>query len=152
MRDNLLSRQSSRLSLALAGLVLAAGCSRTPDGPQFVRATGLVTYKGEPLKSGQISFIPDSAHGTSGPMASGNINEQGEFELFSKKPGDGAVVGFHKVAIRCSKVSGIDPNNPSAPIEVSLIPVHYADGNSSQLVAEVKSDPELNIYKFELTP
>ena len=66
---------------------------------------GTVTYKGEPLKYGSISFHPDESKGTqTGPLAMGSINSNGSFILSTEVSGDGAIVGLHKVAIL-----GLDP-------------------------------------------
>lgn len=128
-----------------------SGCGKTPSGPTFVRATGQVSYQGKPLESGQVSFIPDHSKGTSGPMASGRINENGEFSLQSQRPGDGAIVGFHKVIISRYKEVPFDPNNPSPPLaSISLIPTKYADEQTSNLTAEVTENPSKNRYIFEL--
>ena len=132
-------------------LFLLTGCGKGEVGPEFAQAKGVVTYQGKPLKTGQVSFIPDGSKGTKGPMSSGAINEQGEFVLQTFKPADGAVVGFHQVVVTSYKASPFDPNNPSPPLEsISLIPVKYGDQKTSELTAEVTADPEKNVYTFDL--
>jgi hypothetical protein len=63
-----------------------------------------VTYKGEPVKYGTVSFVPDASKGTDGPIAMGNIKDDGTYILSTSDPGDGALVGHHKVSI-----VGLDP-------------------------------------------
>jgi hypothetical protein len=89
------------------GLLLAAlaltGCGSN-NGLSLGRVQGKVTYKGEPLKFGTVSFVPDTSKGTGGPIAMGNIKDDGSYVLSTSDAGDGAVVGHHKIS-----VVGLDP-------------------------------------------
>jgi hypothetical protein len=86
-----------------AALALVAGCGSS-TGLNLGRVQGKVTFKGEPIKYGTVSFVPDTAKGTNGPIAMGNIKEDGTFVLSTSDAGDGAVVGHHKIS-----VVGLDP-------------------------------------------
>lgn len=90
--------------LAVAVAVALAGCG-PGHGLTLGRVKGKVTYKGEALKYGTVSFVPDSNKGTDGPIAMGNITEDGTFVLSTSDAGDGAVVGHHKIS-----VVGLDPS------------------------------------------
>lgn len=144
------SRASTCLNLVV-GILMVSGCGGSPDGPTLATVKGKITYQGKPLTVGQISFIPDSSKGTAGPMASGRVNENGEFQLQTFKPGDGAIVGSHKVVISSYKEVAFDPDAPNVSLEsVSYIPVKYADDKTSGLVAEVKKSAADNVFQFEL--
>ena len=79
----------------------------------------------------------------------GIIGTDGRFSLTAFEPGDGALVGFHKVVIICEEdMPAFDPKLPPPPPK-SLIPVRYTDGNTSGLTAEVKSAGK-NDFTFAL--
>jgi hypothetical protein len=88
---------------ALAAALVLAGCG-PGNGLTLGRVQGKVTYKGEPVKFGTVSFEPDADKGTDGPLAMGNIKEDGTYVLSTSDPGDGAVVGHHRISI-----VGLDP-------------------------------------------
>jgi hypothetical protein len=88
------------LRLLLPGLVGLAVCACGPgDGYQLARVRGTVTHKGEPVRSGFITFQPDDSKQTVGPLAMSKIAQDGTYVLSSKEADDGAVVGFHRVGI-----------------------------------------------------
>jgi len=76
--------------------IAVAGCG---GGPRLAKVTGRVTVVGQPLTTGTIMFHPES-----GPTAVGGINADGTYTLSTLKPGDGAVVGAHRVTIEATKV------------------------------------------------
>jgi hypothetical protein len=88
--------------LMIAALALA-GCGSN-NGLSLGRVQGKVTYKGAPVKFGTVSFVPDASKGTDGPIAMGNIKDDGTYVLSTSDAGDGAVVGHHKIS-----VVGLDP-------------------------------------------
>ncbi len=84
------------LTLALAPL----GCgSRVSSGAdvrtELVPVKGKVTYKGQPVAKGTVTFEPDDY----GRPATGPIPAEGTFTLGTYKPGDGAVPGHHRITI-----------------------------------------------------
>jgi len=134
---------------ASAVAVLAiSGCSGVKT-PPVGQVGGIVTLDGQPLTKGQVQFVPDSSKGTKGRMAVGLIGNDGRFSLTAFKPGDGALVGFHKVVIICEEeMPAFDPKSPPPPPK-SLIPIRYTDPNTSGLTAEVKSAGK-NDFTFAL--
>lgn len=102
----------------------------------MAEVTGKVTYKGKPIPEGTIMFVPQS-----GFAAAGTINADGTYRLISGKPGDGAVIGRHKIAV-------IPPFQPQAGYP--SFPKKYQDAETSGLVAEVGKDGP-NTFDFELT-
>jgi hypothetical protein len=81
--------------VAAAGLVFLTGCG----GEQLGRVTGTVTVAGKPVAGGTIQFVP-----AAGKAAVGSINPDGTNTLTTHKPGDGALVGPHKVVIHYTRV------------------------------------------------
>ncbi|MEQ8848896.1 hypothetical protein [Botrimarina sp.] len=82
------------LPLALlfaAALADAVGCD---SRPRRVPISGTVLIDGEPVPYGNISFVPGD-----GRAASGKIDPQGRFELTCYEPGDGAILGEHRVTV-----------------------------------------------------
>src|SRR4051794_33249667 len=82
---------------ALAALLAAAGCG----GPRLAPVSGRVTVGGRPVTEGVVMFIP-----ADGPAAVGAIQKDGQYTLTTFKPGDGALVGGHKVTISATTVGG----------------------------------------------
>jgi hypothetical protein len=82
---------------------LLAGCG----GPEVAKVTGKVTYDGKPVTGGKIMFYPES-----GRMALGEIGPDGTYALTTFKPGDGALVGSHRIAIESTRVG---PGSLEAP-------------------------------------
>ena len=85
----------SRSSALFLGLTVVAGCSDDGFGRQRYSVHGTVTYKGEKLAKGQISFVPEAQ---GGQAASGQI-EDGYYSLSTLTPGDGALPGKYKVTV-----------------------------------------------------
>ncbi len=88
---------------SVALLACMAGCG-SANGLQLAKVRGKVLFKGEPVTGGTVLFEPDTSKGTTGPAAAGSISKDGTFVLSTEESGDGAVVGYHRVAI-----TGIDP-------------------------------------------
>jgi hypothetical protein len=74
--------------------VLVSGCTRS-NYPQTVPVNGTVTLDGQPVPRAVVTFLPTSGNRS----ATGDTDELGRFALSTFSPGDGAVVGEHRVAI-----------------------------------------------------
>lgn len=81
------------LVLCVLGPIAATGCSQ--EGPQRYDLYGLVTFQGEKVPNGSISFTPDTAAGNSGPGCFAQI-KNGQYETPN---GMGTVGGPHRVQI-----------------------------------------------------
>jgi hypothetical protein len=158
-------RRVSRLSALFVGLTLVAGCSDDGFGRQRYSVQGTVTYKGEKLAKGQISFIPvPEAHG--GHAASGQI-ENGYYSLSTLTPGDGALPGKYKVTVvakdsdrekvrSAAQAKGMPPGAalPQPLIAKankearSMIPTKYNLPTTTDLTADVEA--RSNTKDFEL--
>lgn len=136
-------------------LLLAISCSRHDPAknarPKVVPATGLVTYKGQPVADAIVVFVPDPSTGV---PANATTDGEGKFILKAFDPDEGAVPGKYKVTV--SKVE-IPPPPPSAGHDQVLKPVlpkyhvpqKYEDPEKSGLTAEVV-EGQPNDFKLEL--
>lgn len=146
MRPRSLLLNAARL--AVLGLLLA-GCGKNNLG----QVTGTVTVGGKPITGGTIMFYPFG-----GPGAVGEIKPDGTYTLTTFRPGDGAAIGQHKVAIHATRIG------PSSIMEAKsiedelrtpgqtaggkmlvpgkvtwLVPEKYSLPEQSPLTAEVKA-------------
>jgi hypothetical protein len=89
-------------------LLLIAGCgSREYSGPQRFPLSGKVTYDGQPIDFGSISFLPASGE----QRVSGGLIENGMYSVPEEK---GANAGKHKVEIRWRKMTGRKVRDPDS--------------------------------------
>lgn len=132
---------AATVCLLLAAIVLA-GCDdgRVPLAP----VSGTVTYKGKPLHTGTVTFIPDPT----GPYASGEINSDGTYTLMTYEDGDGAPVGNHRVMIVAHEPASGLPEDPNTDAML-LIPEKYGSDRKSGLTASV-GDQDENVIDFDL--
>jgi hypothetical protein len=104
--------------------------------PKRVPISGSVVIDGAPLKAGSIMFIhPDSR------PSIGSIDPSGHFTLSCYEPGDGAIIGKHRVKVTACQALSERSNQWYAPKK-------YADANSSGLevdVTEAKDDVQINL-------
>lgn len=137
------------LCLLLCVINLLTGCSGS-GGPTLVPAKGVVTFKGSPIEKIAVVFMPV---GGKGQLAEGKTDASGKFELQTKEPGDGAMVGEYKVSFKY--VSDVIPDMPGfaggKQAEPSPIPLKYADENKSGITATVAASASKNDFKFDLT-
>jgi hypothetical protein len=123
--------------LSLAAIVALAGCQQN-SGPQLAPAGGVVRLNGKPLAGARLIFNP-----ASGRPAQGTADKDGRFQLSTMKPNDGAVVGPHRVAVIAprSTVEAMpgSPEAAAAAAEVSELPKHYSDPQTSGLEYEVQA-------------
>lgn len=139
--------------MVLVGLAVGAflaGCGGSEFS--YAPAKGKVTYKGKPLEFGTVLFIPEK-----GPPATGQIQPDGTFVLETGTQSGGtrkgAVVGKHKVEIRCleSQRPGYKvPEGQEMPAGKPLIPTKYMQADTSGLTAEVTAKGP-NEFTFDLT-
>src|SRR5579884_1223222 len=90
------ARGSLVLTLSAAFLVGCGDASR----PKLGRVSGKVTYNGQPVPKGVVSFVPRSGPGAAtGQGATGEIGSDGSYTLTTFDKGDGAVLGEHTVLV-----------------------------------------------------
>jgi hypothetical protein len=152
--------------LAASGAMVIASCGRDEEafGKRYP-VSGTVTYNGQPLEKGTISFVPDKGAGATGAI------EKGSYTLSTGGEGDGALPGKYKVTITAkedsseiakadflkdAKGTGTDISyvprqylSAAAEKAKSLIPAGYGDVRSTTLTAEVKE--QSNPINFTLS-
>jgi hypothetical protein len=146
-------------------LLVMASCGSDDGLGKRYPVSGTVTYNGQPLEKGEISFVTEDLRKNYG--ASGNISN-GSYSLSIGGNADGAQAGKYKVTIK-SKEDHVDTaqaafrkesgtGNPKIPPYIaakaeaaakSLIPAGYGDPRTTTLTAEVK--PQSNKLDFELS-
>ena len=159
--------------LAATVTIFIASCGGTDDGlGRRFPVSGAVTYNGNPLEKGSISFVPDDAKGVG---ATGAI-ENGSYKLSTGGDNDGARAGKYKVTITAkedatAKAKAEFEKARGAHAQVagtedlayipkqflikaqeeakSLIPAGYGNVTTTTLTAEVKEQP--NTIDFPLS-
>jgi len=130
-----------RLCLWLAAAaVVAAGCSA--DGPARYTVTGKVTFQGQAVEEGDITFEDVAA----GQVNSAKLGSGGRYSV--ELP-----AGDFRVSVSPPLVeTKAGPNSPPdmVPKNVQNIPKKYRVGETSQLSAKVA--PGSRSFDFELKP
>lgn len=118
--------------LLLSVFALAvSGCGPSKDVPATAPVEGTVTYQGEPVESGTVTFFPEGGE----RPASGLLGANGEFTLTTYEKGDGAVLGTHKVVVVSMKDSATVGTGTSMD---SAIPLKYSTPDTTPLSYEVE--------------
>jgi hypothetical protein len=157
-----MTREVNRwLSLALLGMLIWSGCSGGGSaGPKTAKATGVVTYKGQPVAEAIVVFLGDGKT----QAAQALTNDDGLFVLTTTQPGDGAVPGNHVVTV--TKVVGNLAATPKTNVSMEdavkagqaaakeskplyLVPQKYSEASSSPLRFTVK-EGEKNHFEIKL--
>jgi hypothetical protein len=128
------------LALTTLVIVLACGCKEDVGGRQSL--SGVVTFKGEPVQSGSIEFIPHPGVKTSG----GAVITNGRYSIPADK---GLEPGAYTV-----KISAMDAPAPTdepgglpGKDPVERLPEKY--NNKSKLTAEVKKGETTLDFKLD---
>jgi hypothetical protein len=133
----------SRLSVlgATALMTIAVvGCgSGDPDAIKAVPAAGTVTYKGKPIETGTIGFIP-----AKGRPASGQITN-GQFTMMTYTDGDGAIPGHHAVTVNATKQVTGSGRAGDEGRTISLVPESYASPDSSGTAVDIPPEGKTGI-------
>lgn len=145
----------------LTTLVFLAGCGGGPaDAPELAAVSGIVMLDGKPAGGLTVEFHPDNTKGTSGPMSTGVTNETGAFTLSASGGRAGAVVGSHKVLVKCpwrlddgrggeavtadgfgsSAEGNVDVAKPNDDKNDCQIASKFEDSGSTPLTAEVPAE------------
>jgi hypothetical protein len=109
---------------------------------------GRVTVEGNPLRKGEILFLPDRSRGTehmNHPQAV--VRPDGTFRMATwGKPG--APLGTYKVVVVATE--NPVPENPTGWIPEWLHDVRYTRADTTDLSLEVVENPEAGRYDLEL--
>jgi hypothetical protein len=125
--------------LGLAGystlaLLALSGCAKNPLYPVNGKLVWEDGTRVTQLANGMV--VLETPEGT--PIARGSINRDGTFQLGSSRPGDGAVVGKHRVSVIESR-QGEPPPPP-------VLDLAYAKFETSGL--EIDVEPKTNDVTF----
>lgn len=127
------SRLQALLARTLLLIPLCAGCGKTTAHVQ-----GKVTYKGDPVTSGEVQFFTEKG------TLSGPIGGDGSYEIRDCPPGAVrvAIVGQK---LKTIPTGGGGPDgvvltgNPAPPELVPVVPVKYASPESSGVVLTISA-------------
>jgi hypothetical protein len=129
------------LAAAVLGSLPAAGCYR---GPATAQVSGKVVYKdGSAPKAGVRTVRFEPAPDTTAEIrkgAAGQIEDDGSFVMFTRKPGDGVYHGKYDVTFAVWK-GPMDPTPliPDKYADATTTPYHVTiDGDRSDLVFEIE--------------
>src|SRR4051794_37230804 len=116
----------------------ATGCTKKPQ-PEIGQVDGVVRVNGKPQGRLLVRFLPDPAKGNKWPInATGKTDAQGKYTLaysYDGKDGAGAPVGWHRVLIEDTALSGVPQGQTPPP---PLVPPTYNSPASTPLDKEVK--------------
>lgn len=112
---------------------MASGCGPGRDGslPPTAPVTGTVTFQGEAVRGGTVTFHPKGA----GNPGVGWLDEEGHFSVATYYDDDGAVVGEHSVTVDMPPpLDGVDPK------DIFHVPKAYTNPESTPLTVDVPDE------------
>jgi len=131
------TRRFAAAVLALVVALVAGGCG----GPRFVNVTGRVTYKGQPVPSTQVRFMPDNGERPS----NGLTGDDGNFTLRYSRTQAGAPTGTYTVFLTYvpSNEEETHQIQPKASKELKAVIAKYGDPKTSGLHYEISKDGQV---------
>jgi hypothetical protein len=119
---------------ALALLLAVCGCG----GKRLVTAKGQLTYKGKPVPSTRVTFLPDDG----GRPSHGTTDDDGHFTLKFSRTAVGVTPGKHTVFLRydISADEEMGKIKPKASRQLKEVIASYGDPKNSPLHYEVTKD------------
>lgn len=125
------------------GVAMCPGCG-SGSSLDLIPIRGEVVYRGKPLADGQVVYLPVETG--VGRQATGQILEDGTFQMSTKEANDGVVKGDYKISIYAYEPH---PGEPATREEHEalaqkgelkrgfVIPARYADAATSGLTDTV---------------
>lgn len=122
-----------------------SGCAEPIEHPKTFPVAGKVTYKGQPVPKGTITFQSDQ-----GQAAVGDIQPDGTYRLSTFGQGDGAVAGHHRIFVIANTAdpTKIPGSTPGWTPPKDLVPKKYNKPETSDLETTVAEDKKE--YNFDL--
>lgn len=121
-------------SAALLVTACFLGCS---DGrPPMVPVSGQVLIDGKPLTHGFVRFSSGD-----GRVSMGRLDENGRFRLTCYEPGDGAIIGSHRVAVLTHEIIGDAKIKWHAPRKYA----NYATSGLTQEISQPTDSIVINL-------
>jgi hypothetical protein len=128
-----------------AGVLLTAALVGCSSGPVTGEVRGKVTFKGQPVTEGTVTFLNPAGKGD----AEAKLGTDGSYALPAP-----VVVGDYVVIVTPpTEMKDTDPGkSPPAPVEKAApnIPRKYRAQGTTTLKAPVKQGP--NVFDFDLLP
>lgn len=116
-------------SAVFLGVALLTGCGGS-EGPERFDVAGEVTFDGQPVPAGDVTFEPDPTQGNEGPQGFALIRD-GRYDTASES-GRGVIGGPHTVRVTGWEEvpAPPDPDNYGAPPTVpALFPEYTTTAN-----------------------
>lgn len=127
------------------------GCSDGSSPPATTPVSGTVSYKGQPLGKGTVTFQPaDKGEGVQRP-ALGEIGADGRYQLSTFTQGDGALPGNYHVLVTSFVSDPTAEEYAEGAKRESAIPEKYSNALTSGMTKEVPSGSSGINYDIELT-
>jgi len=133
-------------ALACSAATLLPACGTDDGAGRRYPVSGKVSYKGQPVAKGSITFAPEDPNGRA---ASGLIAD-GSYRLSTLGDNDGALPGKYKVTVTARDIdqakvqpaAGRSAINPSVIAKANQaaknnVPAKYSSSSTSPLAAEV---------------
>jgi hypothetical protein len=126
-----MNARTNRLVATLAVLFAVSGCG----GSGLVNASGKLTYKGRPVPSTLITFLPEDGSRPS----HGHTDDDGNFTVTYSRTQAGIKPGQHTVVLRydISVEEELGKIQPKASKDLKAVIGRYADAAKSPLHYEV---------------
>src|SRR5262249_55663652 len=115
-------------------------------GSELVNASGRVTYKGRPVPSTRVIFVPEDGSRRS----TGLTDDDGNFTLRFSRTRDGVKRGRHTVILRYEVSADEETHQipPKASTEVKAVIARFGDPKKSALHYEITSNGQ--VFEIEL--
>jgi hypothetical protein len=141
--EDLLMRKFSGLLVLGLGLIYSSGCSDPYAGRNEV--FGKVTFKGQPVESGTISFVPMDANS---PTPGSAMITKGEYKILRQ---NGLLAGKYRVSVSSpdGKTPANDPNAEPGPTgnfaSKERIPAKYNTESREEFEVKAGQKNEFNL-------
>lgn len=129
-------------------LMVLPGCGTRSGAGKLVPVIGKVSFEGDALTTGSLSFRPDGNKGnTSKVEPFGTIGPDGTYKLFTAQK-EGAPTGWYKVIVVVDT-----PSNPKDPYSMPRSVIHkkYRDPKTTDLSVEVVENAAPGTYDLTVT-
>jgi len=128
-----MARRVCLIGTLCAGLLVIGGCDRAQPGDTVVR--GQILYRGEPVSGGLIVLSPNVERGSSGPIVTAPLNDDGSFTI-SGRDGQSVAPGWYRIAV-APRAGAVE--SPSAERPYPGVPARYRNPALSGLEREIKA-------------